>query len=290
MKFQSAIYEGWVRHRRLTPTPHEFRYALFMMYLDLDEIPELFHGHLIWGHERAGVGSFRRTDFLGDARQPLREAVSDIVEARLGRRPAGAIRLLTHLRYFGYSFNPVSVYYCYDGSALDAIVLDVRNTPWGQRHAYVLDAANAEPGRALRFDQPKAFHVSPILDMDLKYRFAIAPPGERLAVHMDCVAPAGKTLDATLWMSRRPWCRSTLTRTLFRFPWMTGTVIGAIYWQALRLWWKRVPYIPNPHETPSDENRQPGRAASRFVGPAAAAHLARTMGPQTAAASTRDAP
>jgi DUF1365 family protein len=289
MTFQSAVYEGWVRHRRFAPTPHVFRYALFMMYLDLDEIPEMFRGHLIWGHERPGVGSFRRADYLGDPRQPLRDAVGDVVEERLGRRPIGPIRLLTHLRYFGYSFNPVSIYYCFAGAKLDAIVLEVRNTPWGQRHCYVLDAAARESNRTLRYVEPKAFHVSPFLTMDLSYRFAITPPAERLAVHMDCVAPAGKTLDATLWLERRPWNRSTLTRILFRFPWMTGTVIGAIYWQALRLWWKRVPYVPHPHEISSDEYPPTRRPSPKIVA-AAPVDLERRMGTPVGAAATRRAP
>jgi len=283
--FQSAIYEGWVRHRRSTPTAHAFRYALFMMYLDLDEIPALFRGHLAWGHERPGLGSFYRADYLGDPRQPLREAVADVVEAKLGRRPRGAIRLLTHLRYLGYAFNPVSIYYCFAGEKLDALVLEVTNTPWGERGCYVLDA-NAVAGRPLRFRAAKALHVSPFLAMDIEYRFALTPPDEQLLVHMDCFAKTGKTLDATLFMKRRAWNRSTLTRALFRFPWMTGRVAAAIYWQALRLWWKKIPYVPHPHENPRDED---GRTTPTLPFPTPP-RLARTLGEEDAAEPVGHAP
>lgn len=278
MTWHSAIYDGWVRHRRFGTTPNEFRYALFMMYLDLDEIPELFRGHLLWGLERPAVGSFYRRDYLGDPRQPLRDAVADVVESRLGRRPNGAIRLLTHLRTFGYAFNPIRVYYCFEGPRLDALVLEVTNTPWGQRHCYVLDARAAQgeqPGRSLRFIERKAFHVSPFLPMDLTYRFAIAPPAEDLTFHMDCLAPAGKSLDATLRLRRQTWNRSNLTRVLVRYPWITGKVVAAIYWQALKLWCKRLPYFPNPHETIPDELPQSGHQRHR---PAASASLARNLG------------
>lgn len=248
MAFQSAIYEGWVRHRRYQTKPHSFRYALFMPYLDLDELPHLFRGRWLWGHERAAVASFRRADYLGDSRQPLREAVADVVEERLGRRPEGPIRLLTNLRYFGYAFNPVSIYYCFEAERVSAVVLQVTNTPWGQRHAYVLDAAACSADRAIRLSEPKRFHVSPFLGMDLGYDFVMTPPGRRLIVHMDCFADSGKALDATLVMNRRPWNGASLAGSLVRFPWMTGKVIASIYWQAFRLWWKRVPYVSPPHE------------------------------------------
>jgi len=287
MPLQSAIYEGWVRHRRFTPTGHAFRYKLFMMYLDLDELPQLFHGHLIWGCERPALGSFHRADYLGDPTRPLKDAVADVVEARLGRRPRGAVRLLTHLRYFGYAFNPISIYYCFDGARLDAIVLEVTNTPWGERHCYVLDAAAAGSGRCLRFCEPKAFHVSPFMAMDFTYRFALGIPGDRLVTHMDCVADSGTTLDATLCLQRQPWNRSTLTRTLLRFPWMTVKVVAAIYWQSLRLWWKRIPYVPHPMKSSPDEDMR-ATSTTRRRGPGASARLAGSLGKENAAEATRD--
>ncbi|TXH18822.1 MAG: DUF1365 domain-containing protein, partial [Gammaproteobacteria bacterium] len=139
--FASAIYEGRVRHRRHAPRAHAFEYRMAQLYLDLDEVDAVFRERWLWSVERPNLASFRRRDFLGDPAQPLAEAVRDRVERASGERPGGPVRLLTHLRYAGYSFNPVSFYYCHaaDG-ALHSIVAEITNTPWKERHRYVLDA------------------------------------------------------------------------------------------------------------------------------------------------------
>ncbi len=136
----SAIYEGWVRHRRFEPVEHEFRYPLFLAYLDLAELPGVLDPFPGWSARRRAVARFRRADFLGDPERPLDACVRDEVEAATGSRPAGPVRLLSGLRYLGHSFNPVSFYYCFDppGSRVEAVVADVENIPWGERHAYVL--------------------------------------------------------------------------------------------------------------------------------------------------------
>ena len=139
----SCLYEGSVRHRRHGTPRDELHYRMFMVYLDLDELPECFDGRLLWSARRPALAWFRRADHLGDPRTPLAEAVRELVAERTGTRPEGPIRLLTHLRYFGHCFNPVSFYYCYDatGEQLSAVVAHVTNTPWGERHSYVLPVA-----------------------------------------------------------------------------------------------------------------------------------------------------
>ncbi|MCA9680390.1 MAG: DUF1365 domain-containing protein, partial [Myxococcales bacterium] len=164
-----------------------------------------------------------------------------------------------HARHFGIGMNPVSFFYCWDqaGTSLDAIVAEVSNTPWDERHVYVLpggaDAARGRGRRRYRF--PKAFHVSPFLPLDLGYDWRFTPPGEHLAVHMQCLAagPAGSdrsddhvVLDATLAMKRRPLDRRHLAAQLARFPLMTGEVVARIYGQALRLWLTRTPFFDHP--------------------------------------------
>ena len=136
----SCIYNGWVRHRRYEPTGHEFRYRLFMMYLDLAELPQLFDRYWCWSTRRAALARFQREDYHGDAAKPLDEAVRDSVARVTGRRPSGPIRVLTHLRYFGYIFNPVTFYYCFDesGTQVETILAEITNTPWKERHAYAL--------------------------------------------------------------------------------------------------------------------------------------------------------
>ncbi|MEO6366025.1 MAG: DUF1365 domain-containing protein [Luteimonas sp.] len=246
---KSAIYEGWVRHRRHAPRPHAFRYRICMLYIDLAEADNLFAQHRLWSVDRANIAEFRRADFMGDTDVPLDTAVRDKVQSKTGHRPAGPIRLLAHLRYFGYSFNPVSVYYCFadDGVTLDTIVAEITNTPWKQRHAYVLPVAGAEPhGRVHGWRFDKRFHVSPFMPMERQYDWRFSAPDSELHVNMDVFDGDLKNFDATLVLQRRAWSGFNLARVLFRYPLMTLQVVAAIHWQALRLWLRGNPIHDHP--------------------------------------------
>ena len=247
---QSAIYRGWLRHRRFAPRAHAFRYGLFMVYLDLAEVEHALPRGVIWRL----LLRFERRDHLGPPDRSLDAAVRDLVEQRTGARPAGPIRLLTHLRYFGYCFNPVSFYYCYDaaGERVETIVAEVNNTPWGEQHCYVLSAGK----NPLRHRTEKAMHVSPFMPMDLEYDWRFTAPGSRLAVHMALEREARKVFDATLRLERKPLSRFALAGVLARFPFMTLQVIFAIHWQALRLWLKRVPVHTHPAKARYEQQQQ----------------------------------
>ena len=262
---KSAIYEGHVWHARKAPRPHRFRYGLYLLYLDLAELDQVFAGRLLWSHERLNVMSFRRRDYLDGERgdRTLDEAVRTRVEDELGFRPSGPIRLLTQIRSLGFGFNPVSFYYCFTPSStsaegegsLEAVVAEITNTPWGERHAYVLDARGARSNE-LSWTFDKVFHVSPFFDMDHEYRWRFNVPGERLSVHMQNHAPLpgeeGDSLqfEAGLELAREPITSRSLARALVRHPLMSLKVVGAIYWQALRLWWKRTPFFTHPSKRP----------------------------------------
>jgi DUF1365 family protein len=255
----SCLYEGRVGHRRFAPVENAFRYTLFMVYLDLGELDRVFRGRWLWSTRRPALAWFRRQDHLGDPEVPLDDAVRDLVEAAGHTRPAGPIRLLTHLRYFGYCMNPVSFYYCFDesGERVETIVAEVHNTPWGEQHAYVLATEDAESsGDRWQFHLAKAFHVSPFMDMDQQYDWSFDAPDERLSVRMRTLEDGRRLLDATLGLRRRPITGGNLARVLVRHPFMTAKVITAIYFQALRLYLKRCPFFPHPKrrlqvETPS---------------------------------------
>ncbi|HWB12980.1 MAG TPA: DUF1365 domain-containing protein [Pirellulales bacterium] len=252
MTLRSCIYEGQVRHRRFAPVKREFRYPLFLMYVDLEELPTLFDGRWFWSASRLAPVCFRRGDHLGSPDQPLDEAVGDLVRTRTGHRPTGPIRLLTHFRSFGFAMNPISLYYCWSmAGTVDFVVAEVNNTPWNEQTCYVLDLRRSTQRKdKLACEVSKDLHVSPFLSMDFAYRFRLNVPGPLLVVHIEnlCQPPslARPVFDATLMMRRRPLNRIELARVLCRYPFMTGQVFARIYWQAFRLWWQRVPYIPHP--------------------------------------------
>ena len=246
----SCIYEGTIRHRRFRPRPNMFTYRLFFMFLDLAELPELFDIHPLWSYEKPNIASFRRRDHFGDAAIPLDQAVRDLVEEQLGSRPEGPIRMLTHLRYFGHCFNPASFYYCYDpeDQRVESIVVEIHNTPWGERHCYVLGTGQnehpIETWRRHRFD--KAFHVSPFIDIYIHYDWRFQVPGDTIRVHMIDYDKGERLFDASLALQRYPLSHQALTSYLLRYPVMTGKVITLIYWQALKLMLKKTPFFTHP--------------------------------------------
>lgn len=306
-EMKSCLYVGRVRHRRFAPVVNEFTYSGFWLYLDLSELDRVFDGRLLWSTRRRSIASFRREDHLvfpddvipeallsrppgsttPDAmslgrkpqRQPhcsqqplppLDQSVRDLVEAATNSRPTGPIRLLTQPRYFGYCMNPVSFYYCFDEAdeSVEAIVAEVNNTPWRERHCYVLSSQNGtenallpamssqfdafevpssdSTSERLRFQHAKRFHVSPFMQMDMDYQWNVVSPGRSLTVHIENWQNGSRLLDCTLQLKRRPISGFGLARSLCRFPFMTGKIVAAIHWQALRLWWKGCPYIPHP--------------------------------------------
>lgn len=258
--FNSAIYSGEVWHKRYVPREHNFRYKVFMVYLDLQEIESVFSSSYCWSTRFSWWPAFyRREDYFtypADESLSLDAAVRTAVRDELGFQPSGPIRLLTNLRYFGYLTNPISIYYCFDdgGVEVQALLIEVTNTPWGERQHYVLDCRNYRQGQAIDFD--KQMHVSPFVPMNIRYQWSGNTPGDVLSYRLsnwlvnetlaDEAGSGDLYFSAGVNFTRLPMSKKNMRNILIRFPLMTVKVITAIYWQAVRLKLKGIRFLSHP--------------------------------------------
>ena len=220
-----------------------------MMYLDLDELPGLFDKFWFWSARHVNLAHYARKDHLGNPKSSLKQSVIELVKSRSNIELKGPIRILTHLRYFGYGFNPVSFYYCFDeqDQNIKVIVAEVNNTPWGEQFCYVLpvDAKKDNPAH-YSFNLKKEFHVSPFNPMNHDYNWRFSKKDNHLAVHMENWLEGNKVFDATLSLQAMDINSRSLSRALIQFPLMTAKVSFSIYYQAIKLWLKRTPLYTHP--------------------------------------------
>lgn len=253
----SCLYRGHVRHCRYTPA-HRFQYATSWAYLDLSEIDEVVRSLSCLSNKRFAPASFRRADHFGDSSTPLADSVAELVERKTGLQLDGPIRLLTQLSHFGVYFSPINVCYCFDrNQALVALVAEVSNTPWNQRHCYVLWEGNRRPGSRTRYSHPKEFHVSPFMGMDSQYEWRIKTPDEKLHLSLGCDREGDRIFQADLHLNRYPLADGPLVRSMLRRPVAAAHVIGAIYFEALRLWIKKCQYFPHPQSSKTLNDQPP---------------------------------
>jgi len=263
---RSSMYEGVLTHVRFGPGPtHSFSYRVAMPLLDLAEVDDVMDLHPAWSARRAAPIRFRREDFLGDSAVPLDRAVRDLITVRTGTRPGGPIAVLANLRTWGWLFNPISLYFCADVAEaagepgpISSLVAEVENTPWHDRHAYVV----GPPGRH-RF--AKELHVSPFLPTGLGYQLRYTAPGERLTVGLDVLEGEQCLFTATLSMRRRPLDRAALSRLLWNYPALTHRVTAGIYAHAARLWLKGAPFFTHPARQPRKANIASGGACPHMT-------------------------
>lgn len=264
-RLHSQWLEGTIRHRRKAPAKHEFSYSTGMLALDLKEWHSVTRISPLFSLEQFNWLSLKRRDYFQPEKDSLLQAVTDQVSQATGWVPDGPVELITHPRYFGYVFNPVSFYFCYnagdrpDSGAVPKVILaQITNTPWKDTHVYCLETAGAEPTaagwRSERFGFSKRFHVSPFNPMDQHYQWTFSFRGPELRIHMNVLQDDRKHFDATLVVRRTPLDRKELHRSLRKFPLEALKVVGGIYWHALKLKFKGVPFFPHPDKLPEDHS------------------------------------
>ncbi len=246
---KSYIYTGTIRHRRLTPFNHFFSYPLFMTYLDLNTIQKTIKRSWIWNINKPALISFRREDYHGKHKTTIDSSVRKTIYNKIGYKVKGPIRLLTHLRYFGYCFNPVSFYYCFNekDTEVDIILAEVTNTPWNERHSYIIkNKINNDKNSNLTAEFEKKLHVSPFWGMDHEYEWLFSEPKNNLMINMINYKDGEKVFDATLNMKRYPLTLIELLKHVLRFPFITFVVVFRIHWNALKLYLKKAPFFIHP--------------------------------------------
>ncbi len=241
-----AIYQGIIIHQRSSPKKHSFTYKTNMLYLDLDKIKEAFSDNFFWSYNKPNFASFYRSDFYGEKNKTIKKSIQTLLLKKINLNHKGKVFLLTTIRFFGYSFNPVSFYYCFDETEkIQAIVTHITNTPWKEKYAYVHDCRNnSSMSKIFKFE--KSFHVSPFMPMDINYNWVFTSPKDFLYVSMDNLLKNKLIFNATLKMTKRAWTAYTLNKILFLSIPMSIKAIILIYFNALILFIKKVKFYPHP--------------------------------------------
>lgn len=248
---ESQLYTGWVRHRRWLPKQHTFRYPVFMTWLNLNQLQSVTRRSPFWSTERFNLISYYRKDYIDSEIPDIKQAVQQRIYKETGQKFDGTICLLTNLRYLGFSFNPVSFYFCYPDEQLKPrfIVAEINNTPWDERFCYVLDCQSDDTNKdSWQFEFDKTFHVSPFMPMDLVYRWQFCIKDRFLTIHMRLSEQGKHNFDATLHLQPQAMQRQNMLYIPIKYPFMTLTILWRIYWQAFCIWLKKVPSFDHPNK------------------------------------------
>lgn len=242
------LYEGSIIHRRHLPRTHQFKYPLFQFLLDLDHLSNLANVSPLLGFESYNYLSYYRSKYFINNENNFKVAVL----SRLGITSNYSnykVTLLTSLSYLGYCFNPISLYFIYEHGVFKSLIAEVTNTPWHERHLYILDAPVLSKPPIYHFEANKCLHVSPFMTMDYKYEFKLKLTDNEIMLHIRNIHDEIVTFDATLNMVGTPLTKCSLHGLLRKYPLHTHRTVFLIHWHALKLWLKGIAIQPHPKTT-----------------------------------------
>ena len=239
--------DGTVIHHRLQPKRHRFKYHMSWCLLDLDELHNWMQASRLWQHNRWGVFAIKDQDYINSEQQPIKDKVSDYIEKQTGQPFTGRVYLFTHPRFLGYGFNSVNFYLCYSGDRLQHIISEINNTPWGEKHLYFHDCGQPDDsGYGWSFAFRKAFHISPFVSMDIDYDWCFKVTARTFGVHMTLHQKGVKLMQVVLDTKITPAVENSIRRNVLKRPFQPWKMSAGIYWQAFKLWLKKIPFIPHP--------------------------------------------
>ncbi len=247
----SCLYFGEVSHHRQAPKKHDLRYDVYMAHLFLDELEDIFKNRWFWSVNRSNLGGFHRSDYHKPNIPDLADAVHQTMSEQLGREMIGPLSIITHLRTFGYCFNPVSFYFLWNEECTQPIALmaEITNTPWGERYAKCFEWETSPDSDRSNHEFSKEFHVSPFIGMNIDYDWRFRTPADRFQADMILQEKKKTFFTAHLKLHRRSLDGRNLAWALGRFPFMTLHVTWAIYWNALILRLKGCPFYVHPKKS-----------------------------------------
>ena len=283
----AALYFGDVMHARLKPIGHRFSYRVMSLLIDLDRLDAADRQSRLFGVNRAALYSFNEADHGMRDGSSLRAYVQNCAAGCGIDLAGGRVLLLCYPRLLGYTFNPLSAYFCYraDGK-LAVIIYEVRNT-FGDIHAYVLPVKPGETSAAgVRQQQDKLFYVSPFIEMAMPYHFRVSPPADAVKLRILETDREGPLLTATFHGRRHKLTTAALLRSFFSLPFVTLKIVAAIHWEALRLWLKGARLVPRPNAAAANTASNTSLASGEhndYTGVALPAAARRMTGPQEGA-------
>lgn len=242
---QNMLYSGTVRHRRFAPKTHEFKYKLYYFYLNPNDISDLCKNIVYLSCEQFNYLSFKQKNYIGGKKANIYDAVEKLLSEHNVTRSSD-IYMMAQLAHFGYCFNPISLYFTYEGDKLQSLIADVHNTPWGEKHAYVLTKPSFSKPPFYQYQFKKALHVSPFMQMDFMYHFNVKVTEDNFVLHMKNMKQDYRYFDATLNLTGEPLTTATLKRLVFKHPLMAQKIVLGIYWQACKLFLKQIPFVSHP--------------------------------------------